>query len=141
MSKLGILISGAMIGSIWIALLAQADEASPPSCLPQDDNVLAYATGLATASDTSTAADRAAFSVPAVTASEVQYVGDDSICKTAGRKYKDAAGLTGKAPAVLVIRIGTRYLVSSPASQTDDSEFVLYVVMDDQFNVLAKFAS
>lgn len=113
----------------------------PPSCLPLNENVLAYAVDLATASDTSTATDRAIFRIPAVAASEVEYVSDDSTCRSAGQAYKTAAGLKGKAPAVLVIRIGSRYLVSSPASQTDESEFVLYVVMDDQFNRLAAFAS
>lgn len=141
MSRFSLLIGSGVACLLLLVLAAQASAPGQTSCLALDENVLAYAVELATATDTSTAADRAAFNIPAVAASEVEYIGDEATCKSAGREYKTAAGLKGKSPAVLVIRIGTRYLVSSPASQTDKSEFILYVVMDEQFNRLAAFAS
>lgn len=140
MTKLGT-ASALAAGFIAVALLTGQVDGRAPSCLPMEEGTVAYALALATATDSLTAADRATYGVAAVPASEVGYVSDEAICADAAREYKAVAGLKGKAPAVHVVRVGARYIVSSPVTQTDASEFVLYVIMDDQFNVVSKFVS
>ena len=49
-----------------------------------------------------------------VPASEVDYITNENTCKTAGREYKKAIGCTGSSPAVHVIRVGARFLVTDP---------------------------
>lgn len=134
-----------LVGTAALVLLAaplstRSVTGQAADCLASDEVTLVYAVALATGTDAGTIADRARYGLLEVPASEVEYISDNSTCKTAGREYKKATGLQGKAPAVLVIRIGTRYLVSSPVTATDASEFVIHVIMDENLKELSSFA-
>lgn len=111
-------------------------------CLPADDVVGAthnYAVELATTSDPEMIIDRDSYGILPVPESEVEVVTHTNTCRKAGREYKKELGLSGKAPSVHVVRIGTRYLVFDPDTATADSEFISYVIFDDQFSKVGSF--
>ena len=109
-------------------------------CLDADHfsaNMLAYADALATSSDSVFVETRDRYGILPVLASEVELVTDSETCKTAGLEYKKTLDLSGEAPLVHVVRIGTRYIVMNPDQRA--GEFIVYVVFDDQFSKLATF--
>jgi rhamnose utilization protein RhaD (predicted bifunctional aldolase and dehydrogenase) len=129
------------IGLVSLTLLPKGLDAQ---CLPPDDesaSLLTYAETLAVSTDPEVVATRTAYDIPAVPVSEVELITDTQTCKQAAREYKNEVGASGKAAPVHVVRIGTRYIVVDPDERgTAESEFVLHVVFDSQFNVLARFA-
>ncbi|MGH7607341.1 MAG: hypothetical protein ACREME_08380 [Gemmatimonadales bacterium] len=115
-------------------------EGQQGGCLPADDEatgLLSYALELATSTDPEVVDTRKEYGILQVAASEVELVTNDAVCKTAGREYKSSVGLNGPAPAVHVVRIGTRYIVETPEALV--GEFVVHVVFDSDFNELAQF--
>ena len=113
-------------------------------CLPADDassGLLTYAQKLATDTDEQSVKTRSVWGISPVPLSEVELITDSKTCKEAAREYKNATGTSGKARAVHIVRIGTVYVVVDPENRgAADSEFVLHVVFDEQFNIVARFA-
>lgn len=127
--------------AIALLLAGRPAAAQQSSCLPANDDsvlLLSYAEELATSSDPRFVATRDHYGILPVPASEVELVTSNQTCKTAAREYKNSVGLTGKAPSVHVVRIGTRYIVMNPNTQI--GEFTAHVVFDENFNELHKFA-
>ena len=131
-------MSGILAGAL--CLIAQPAPAQQTSCLPPDDtsaSLVPYVVLLATGTDERTVATRARYGLVAVPESEVELITTNQTCKKAAREYKRVVGLQGQAPDVHVVRIGTRFVVTN--SEVRAGEFGVYIVFDEQFNVLAKF--
>lgn len=125
-----------------LALSGSTDMGEAGGCLPSDSlstATLSYAVRLATDTGPKVVATRDRYGILPVPSSEVGLVTSSQICNKAGRAYKKAVGLTGPAPDVHVIRIGTRYIVVEP--NTTVGEFTVFVVFDESFKELASYAA
>lgn len=130
------------LGMVGLLAPGAVADAETSGCLPSDDeatSLLSYAVELATSSDPEIVATREDYGILAVPESDVELVTDGQTCKKAAREYKSAIGLSGQAPDVHVVRIGTRYIVEDPNSFV--GEYVIHVVFDQQFNQLAVFGA
>jgi len=109
-------------------------------CLDADHfsaDLLAYATVLAASSESVYVETRELYAILPVDMMDVERVERAETCKRAGREYHQTLKLRGEAPAVHVIRIGTRYIVMNPSQRV--GEFIPFVVFDERFNELAVF--
>jgi hypothetical protein len=79
-------------------------------------------------------AHRARLRILPVPASEVEVITDDQTCNQAARQFRKAVFLTARAPAVDVVRVGTRYVVVDATFKSKKGTPL--VVLDEQFNVL-----
>lgn len=140
-------VAAANLGFIGLAVImlvsASAEESTGrplADCLQQDSSLILYAQRLATDPDPRLDATRQRYDISLVPVSQVVRITNSSICSDAGRAYKSAVGLKGKAPDVEVVRVGDRYIVRSPAGKPEDSEFTSHVVFDLELNEIAVFA-
>lgn len=109
-------------------------------CLPVDGGLMEYAERLATDPDPVMDETRAAYDITMVPLTEVEAVTDNQLCSKAGREYKKLLGLQGPTPDVYVVRIGNRYIAANHDIESP-SEFTSYLVLDQQMNKVAAFAS
>lgn len=104
------------------------------------DAVVSIVTGTTAQADST----RAAYNLPAVTASKVSIVTTSSLCAAAGAAYHTAVAAPGTPPVsrtLVVIKIGTtRYVVSDP-TETGGSGYNLHAVFDKTWHFLVGFAS
>jgi len=137
-ASLGLL--GAVIGLSTFTTVDSSRNAPGSACLQMDSSLVYYAQRLATDTDPKLDTVRQRYDISLVPLTEVERILDPSTCSDAARAYKSAIGLKGKAPDVEVVRIGSRYIVRSPAGKPEGIEFTSHVVLDLEFNEIAVFA-
>lgn len=102
-----------------------------------------YMIRLVTATDTALVAHRTLYQLPVVDASKVSIVTTAKVCKDAGNAYENEVNLSGTPSAsrsMVVVKVGTtRYAIVDPAQRA--GEYQLYMITDQNFVILARFAS
>jgi len=99
--------------------------------------------GIALATDTTemNRRTRDRYGIRPVPASEVERVVDEGACEKASRAYGNHVGSEGPLQPVIVIRVGTRYIVLDPEFRIPTSEFLPHLILDQDFQVVAVFAA
>lgn len=112
-------------------------------CQPNDvtkQNMVTWAKGIASGSDSLSVATRNQLHIPAVAATQVTPVTDDKICHNIAKAYSVALGMpSGTIRSMYVVKVGTSYVARDPAAVF--GEWVYGMVLDRQYNVLSKFTS
>ena len=93
-----------------------------------------YAKKLATATSGEYAETREVYRLPAVAASEVVLVSNDSTCRVAAAAYNREVEGSNPDRAVFVVRVGTVYIVVDPTYHT--GEFGAYMIFNAAFDQL-----
>lgn len=138
------------VGSLAIiaalASVSQAQRGGSPSatCRPSNEVVeltLAALQRLVTSTDTALVASRHRRQLPTVSASQVSYVTDNSVCAKAEKPYTAAVGVQNPpvAPSlqVYVFKVGSVYVIWDPVQTV--GEFTNAMTLSNSFKVLAKY--
>jgi hypothetical protein len=119
--------------------------AQASACRPADATsarMLQWVKGIATGSGAQQAALRAEMKIPLVSATQVTYVTDKTVCSKAVSPYNSITGIgdstagTAIAPSgeLYVVKAGTVYVVWDPVKVA--GEYALYVTLNSKFTVL-----
>jgi hypothetical protein len=126
---------------ILVGANPSAARAQGSACLAADETtqgIIKKLSRLMDADAGSVALDRALYGLPRVDPSTITVVTDKTICAKAERAYTAALKSTTSTPSgkVYVIKVGTVYVVQDP--QRKGGEYVIEIVMDSQFRVIAR---
>jgi hypothetical protein len=136
---------GALVVLLVLAVIArpasaQSPTPTPPGCRSQrwsgTENAQAWITSIVTGTDSTSQAQRSAFNLPAVAASEVAYETDPTVCIAVVAAFRTAVSRHGGAAGgAWVLRVGTtRFIVFDGKQRT--GEFEDHYVFDEQLRYL-----
>jgi hypothetical protein len=116
------------------------------ACRPADavsDRIIRWVTHVVTGTDDASTQQRNQMALPQVSASQISYVTDKTVCSkvlspyNANSTMQEAATGAPVLPSgqVYVVKVGTVYVVNDPVKTA--GEFTIYVTLDAKYKVLA----
>ena len=117
-----------------------------PACRPADvvsDRIIRWLTHVVTGTDDASTQQRNQMALQQVSASQISYVTDETVCSkvlspyNANSTMQEAATGAPVPPSgqVYVVKVGTVYVVNDPVKTA--GEFTIYVTLDAKYRVLA----